>query len=297
MKTILESRNVIKRSNVCILSYILLNVLLVWSILSGFSYGLQPLLASLGFYAVSLLVALSPIGEFVLRLQTGCRRIVRKDQEAIIRPLFDEVYAKAKDVVPNLPNGIRLYINGDNTPNAFATGRKTVCVTRGLLTLPPEQIKAILGHEFGHIAHRDTYLLQGIIVGNFMVTVLVALLKFLALAFTTFAQIDAIFSHDVIGRSVQFTLASIAKILVVIGFGVFMWFWTKLGVLLVMRSRRENEYAADRFSANCGYREALIGAFEFMAAQGGGSSKGIFATLASSHPDMDSRIARLQEMA
>ena len=293
----LESRNILKRSNVCILTYIALNLLLIWSILSAFTYEPQFLLYSLAFYAVSLLVALSPVGELILRLQTGCRKIKRKDHEALIRPLFDEAYAHAKALIPEIPDGIRLYMSGDNAPNAFATGRRTICVTRGLLKLPPEQIKAILGHEFGHIVHRDTYLLQGVVIGNLMVTIVVTITRILALFCTTVGQINAIFSVAGVGRTLQFVFASIAKVLVIIGFNVFMWFWNKLGVLLVMRSSRENEYEADRFSANCGWRLPLIDALETLAAGSNEAPTGLFAMLASSHPDIDSRIARLQEMA
>lgn len=293
---LLESRNVLKRSNVCILTYIMLNLMLIWSILSGFSYNGQALLVALGFYAVSLLVALSPIGEFILRLQTGCKRIKRKDHEALIRPLFDEVYEKAKALTPGLPNGIKLYISSDNSPNAFATGRRTICVTRGLLKLPPEQIKAILGHEFGHIAHCDTYLLQGVVIGNLLVTISITAVRLMALFCTTLGQIDALYSVGGVGRGLQFMCSTLAKILVLVGINVFMWFWNKLGVLLVMRSSRENEYEADGFSARCGYRQQMIDALEFLASCGGDAPTGLFAMLASSHPDMDSRIARLQEM-
>lgn len=293
---LLESRNILKRSNVCILTYILLNLMLIWTILSGFSYNGQSLLGALGFYAISLLIALSPLGEFILRLQTGCKKIKRKDHEALIRPLFDEVYEKAKAVTPGLPDGIKLYMSSDNSANAFATGRRTICVTRGLLKLPPEQIKAILGHEFGHIAHRDTYLLQGVVIGNLMVTVVVTCARLAALVFTTIGEIAACCSVAGAGRFAQLLLVTLAKVLVIIGFNVFMWFWNKLGVLLVMRSSRENEYEADAFSARCGYRLPMIDALEYLASCSGDAPTGLFAMLASSHPDMDSRIARLQEM-
>jgi heat shock protein HtpX len=54
----------------------------------------------------------------------------------------------------------RLYVIPSEQPNAFATGRNpqhaAVAVTEGLLReLPPNQIKAVLAHEFGHIANRD----------------------------------------------------------------------------------------------------------------------------------------------
>jgi heat shock protein HtpX len=54
----------------------------------------------------------------------------------------------------------RLYTIPSEQPNAFATGRNlqhaAVAVTEGLLQhLPPEQVKSVLAHEFGHIKNRD----------------------------------------------------------------------------------------------------------------------------------------------
>ena len=103
-----ESRNIFKPSNICIFIYIILNLLLVWSILSWFNYTANTLWYSVILYAFSLLIALSPIGEFILRLQTGCKSLKREDQKAILLPIFDEVYAKARDATPNLPKGIKL---------------------------------------------------------------------------------------------------------------------------------------------------------------------------------------------
>lgn len=69
-----------------------------------------------------------------------------------LEPLFYEVYQKAKMQEPLISDSVRLYMNEDESENAFATGRRTICVTRGLLNLSDEAIKATLGHEFGHLA-------------------------------------------------------------------------------------------------------------------------------------------------
>jgi heat shock protein HtpX len=54
----------------------------------------------------------------------------------------------------------RLYLIPSEQPNAFATGRNpqhaAVAVTQGLLHhMPPDQVKGVLAHEFGHIKNRD----------------------------------------------------------------------------------------------------------------------------------------------
>jgi len=54
----------------------------------------------------------------------------------------------------------RVYLIPSDQPNAFATGRNknhaAVAVTQGLLrSMPRDQVRGVLAHEFGHIANRD----------------------------------------------------------------------------------------------------------------------------------------------
>jgi heat shock protein HtpX len=58
-----------------------------------------------------------------------------------------------------------LWVIDDPQPNAFATGRNpdhaAVAVTTGLLRqLPAGEVEAVLAHEIGHIAHRDTLIVS-----------------------------------------------------------------------------------------------------------------------------------------
>lgn len=87
-----------------------------------------------------MVIALSPIGEWILRVQNGCKSISDPADKERFEPLFQEVYSKAKQMNPGLPDNIRLFISNNEEPNAFATGRKTVCVTRGLSIYSDEQI-------------------------------------------------------------------------------------------------------------------------------------------------------------
>ncbi|HUI09814.1 MAG TPA: zinc metalloprotease HtpX [Bacteroidota bacterium] len=54
----------------------------------------------------------------------------------------------------------RVYLVEGDQPNAFATGRDpehaAIAVTEGILrTLPPDQLRGVLSHEFAHVKHRD----------------------------------------------------------------------------------------------------------------------------------------------
>jgi heat shock protein HtpX len=54
----------------------------------------------------------------------------------------------------------KLYLIPDHSPNAFATGRNpkhaSVAVTAGILELMNDsEVEAVIGHELGHVKHRD----------------------------------------------------------------------------------------------------------------------------------------------
>lgn len=192
-----------------------------------------------------------------------------------------------------ISSDVRLFINDDDCPNAFATGRKTVCVTRGLLSMTDEQIKATLGHEFGHLSHKDTDRILVVSVGNTVITGVLVLFQIGLIISDIFMQIVAVIQGDDEGflMSIMSTVSRVIGLFIIKG---FMKVWSALGVALCMKTSRGNEYLADQFSFKLGFGEGLC---SMLASLGGGARPvGLFANLASSHPASEDRIARLQEM-
>lgn len=240
-------------------------------------------------YAVSLVIALSPIGEWVLRVQNGCHKIKRPDQLNKIEPIFKKVYSLAKEADPNLPDDIQIYLCDDDSLNAFATGRKTICCTTGLLSASEEFIEATLSHEFGHLSHHDTDMILLVVVGNFIVTAIVTFFKFIAWLIGMIFSIIGLVAGETVA-SIGSGIASLVTLLFVNG---IMFIWTKLGEWLVLNSVRKNEYEADAFAKDLGFGKSLCMLLESVS--GGEPKKGLFASLADSHPATNDRIARLQE--
>jgi hypothetical protein len=62
--------------------------------------------------------------------------------------------------------------------------------------------------------------------------------------------------------------------------------------------KAREEFEADRFAASCGYADDLIAALDYLAdtQDDGEDAKGLFNQLSKTHPDLDTRIARLQEI-
>jgi heat shock protein HtpX len=276
-------KNLFKKSNIGIIIWLVLNTLLLVFLFSNGFENVQGIFIGILAYLASIVIALSPAGEFILRLQNGCKKIT--DQSIIdrIQPLFNDVYAKAKKENPELSDNIKLYMNRDSSPNAFATGRKTVCFTKGLLNMSDDEIKAIFAHEFGHLAHKDTDVILVVAVGNMIVSAIFVIYRVIFSAI----GIAASMINDGIGGVVTTFFIDLCLVF-------FMWLWTKLGVLLCLHSSRKNEFGADAYAARLGYGKLLAQALTNLS---GGSvqSKGLFASLSASHPSTPDRIAALEK--
>ena len=275
------------KENIPLCIYLVINMVIIGGIMSVlFVLPLQwGMLSGFFVYLATIVIALSPIGEFIVRFQTGCKKI--KDPEIMSRlePLFYEVYQKAKMQEPLISDSVRLYMNDDESENAFATGRRTICVTRGLLNMPDEVIKATLGHEFGHLAHKDTDRCL-LVLGNTAIAGICTLIELCALFFNIVASVMAAFTRN----ENSFIVAMFGVFSSVVMLGIVRCFtklWTWIGILLVMKTSRNNEYMADAFSCRLGYRDSLCLLLQHF---GDDHPKGLFASLASSHPENADRI-------
>ena len=276
------------KENIPLCIYLVINMVIIGGIMSVlFVLPLQwGMLSGFFVYLATIVIALSPIGEFIVRFQTGCKKI--KDPEIMSRlePLFYEVYQKAKMQEPLISDSVRLYMNDDESENAFATGRRTICVTRGLLNMPDEVIKATLGHEFGHLAHKDTDRCLLVVRGNTAIAGICTLIELGALFFNIVASVMAAFTRN----ENSFIVAMFGVFSSVVMLGIVRCFtklWTWIGILLVMKTSRNNEYMADAFSCRLGYRDSLCLLLQHF---GDDHPKGLFASLASSHPENADRI-------
>jgi len=221
-------KNLFRKKNIGLIIWLVLNTALIIALFSGGFSSWQGALLGLGIYLVSLVIALSPIGEWILRLQTGCKKMKNADDIARMQPIFDEVYAKAKAKNPELPDKVTLFINESDEPNAFATGRKTVCVTRGLFRYSDEHIKGVLAHEFGHLAHKDTDAILVVSVGNMIVTAIFVIIRVFANLFMGFAQILTAAFSDSIGGVIASFFMAIGRVVADFMLALAMRLWTQL---------------------------------------------------------------------
>lgn len=93
------------------------------------------------------------IGPFMVRISTR-PHYLQKGENAFLERIVGELATKSGIRMPQLA------ITPDRTPNAFVFGRTasnaTLAVNQGLLeNLNEDEIRGVIGHELGHIKHRD----------------------------------------------------------------------------------------------------------------------------------------------
>lgn len=238
-------------------------------------------------YILTVLISLSPVGEMVLAALAGAQEIKRKDIKIRLIPLLEIVYDRAKEKTPSMVDSINLKIIHDDSPNAFAIGRKTICVTDGLLELPDEAIMAVFAHEVGHIAYGHSALQLLIGGANVFIAGCLLLIKFVCWMISGLCGIIAgTMSRSVVIGLIATLAASMSTAMI--------WLWTKTSMLFLMWSMRQNEYVADEYAYSLGFGNSL--ALVLDSALCTKPQNGLLRVLYASHPHTDDRIARLQDL-
>ncbi len=184
-----------------------------------------------------------------------------------------------------------------DVPNAFAVGRSqktaTVCATTGIMrTLSPSELEGVMAHELSHVKHRDVLIMT---IASFFASIAAMIMQF-----------GFFFGGGGDDENPSFLVVLLASFVVYI-----------VSFFLMMALSRYREFAADRGAAivtgrpsalssalvkvsgamqqvpTSDLREAeRMNAFFIVPT----SVKGAIQTLFSTHPPMEKRIARLQQL-
>lgn len=236
-------------------------------------------------YGISILIALSPVGEALLRFIEKVRPIRTKEEKEYLLPIFEEVYENAKEKDEKLNDNIKLYIIDNMYVNAFAIGRKTIAVTMGAIqTFTQDELKGIIAHEFGHLSNGDTKALLISTIGNGIFTILIFILKIILLI------TNIIFSLTKIPFLNIFTI--IAEFIFDIGVILFSY----ISQILLSINSRQNELWADTFAFDIGYGEELVSSLYILQKISLPQNLSILDRLRASHPNTARRIEQLENL-
>ncbi len=277
---------IFKPSNIGTFIFFALNYALILA--AFYPYSLTPtgIMVLLAIYIATIAISLSPIGEWVLSVFAGAKEIKRRDVQIKLIPLLELVYGKAKIESPNMVASIHLKIIPGDEVNAYALGRRTICVTEGLLNAPDEMIMGVFAHEIGHLANRHSEIQLLIGGANILVSSFLLILKLIAWTITGIFGLVAIGSRRFTTGCLIGIFGSIATL------SVFLW--TKFCMMFLMWSARSNEFVADEFAYKIGFGNQLAWVLDNLMDCAPKNS--FLKVLYSSHPRNDERIARLQEL-
>ena len=196
----------------------------------------------------------------------------------------------------------KLYLIDSDTPNAFATGRNpkhaAVAVTRGIMRIcSREELKGVLGHELSHVINRDilTSSVAATLAG--VVMMIGTMVRWGAL-FGGFGGRDDDNRGGALGLIVMAILAPIAATMIQLAISRTREYQADASgahlahnPLLLANALRKLEMANERMPMpNAGPATAHL--FIVNPLSGGGISK-----LFSTHPPIEERIRRLEQMA
>lgn len=251
------------------------------------------------FYAFSLIVAFSIVGEYILRFLMNVRRPMTQKEKDYLIPIFIDVYA---DVIRkrnrkftkngyNVAGNINIYISDSMSINAYCFGSRTIVVTKGAIkTFSEEQLKGIVAHEFGHIVHGNTKALLFNKIGNGIFS-----LTFLPIALIfrlTEKGIKFIDSDNLRFKRINPTLFIISIIKTI--FNTIQSFFNLLSGVILSANSRYCEYLADYYAYCIGYGEELTEALYLISELSFSKEQTIDKRLLESHPQIARRIERLE---
>lgn len=233
------------------------------------------------------------MSKWMAKRSTGAR-IIETPANRQEQWLVDTVAQLAKQANIGMPE---VAIFPSRAPNAFATGwnknAALVAVSEGMLErFSPNEVKAVMAHEIGHVANGDMItltLIQGV-VNTFVM--------FFARIIGNFVD-RAVFKNEGSGPGIGYFIATIFAELVL---GI-------LASIIVMWFSRQREFRADAAGAQLAGSANMIAALEHLRAEQGipvempgemvafginGSLKNGLAGLLMTHPPLEQRIAALR---
>lgn len=277
---------IVRLSNLGTLIFFLLNICLILALFCPYGVTFETATPVVVCYIVTVLISLSPVGEWTLATLAGAKEIQRKDIKIRLIPLLEIVFEQAKKKTPSLVSSIRLKIIHDQSPNAFAIGRRTICVTDGLLNLSDEEIMAVFAHEVGHLAYHHSTIQLLIGGGNLFISGCLLIIKVICWVVTAFFALVGVSTRSFWGGLFLTLFGSLSSVMI--------WLWTKFCMLFLMWSMRQNEFVADEYAYQIGHGEVLASVLDRHMCTA--PSSGLLKALYSTHPHSDDRIAHLQEL-
>ncbi len=234
--------------------------------ITAFLYKTQYLIANIGTFYFIWMLLFKFSNYFRERQNTGTldKRNIQVEENSPLYSAFNEVYVKACTLDKSVPKSIKLFINESPAINAMAYGKNHLCVNRGAIEKTDiETVKAMMAHEIGHLAHKDTIALQiSAVCINFLLFGLLVPLNITGIIVTSSCAIIPAIGNILSGFFGNLLQDKCQD--------MFRFLFSRTQILARIVGGRKDEMRADAFAARCGYGEQLINLFAMHPDSGGG---------------------------
>jgi heat shock protein HtpX len=259
------------------------------SLLSGLFNSLNSYIISFNIYVVSVMIALSPLAEKMLRFFHGIRSIETNEEREQLMPILDDVIntmSQGNCFLKRTFEKIEIGVIDKLDVNACAVGRKTIAVTKGAMkAFDEEQLKGIIAHEMAHIVAGDTVANMFLLVASGYFYLFVFLFKLIVLS------MDKV-KTKIKEKSIGSFLCSIIRTTS----NIFVSLFSLLSKIVLALESRKREYRADKTAYEWNLGEELISALYLLEKISLGDNRDWKQKLTASHPRTTARIGRLEGM-
>jgi heat shock protein HtpX len=256
----------------------------------------------------AVMFATSPVKERIGGAVLGCRPATTEERNKITR-VWDSVVAAIGQALGSSTAErfahIKIFVSDEKLPNAFAVGRNTICVTKGLLSLTGHSlgtgdIAGVLAHEAGHLHFGDSGRLAIALTANRLGVASYQILDFSSRACEAFGK-GVLQSGRMLGSSggIAGIFISLTAMFVVVVANVFnlaikvFSFTFRIAANVSLRAvGRTEEFRADLFARNIGFGPQLVKFLRQIEAIDA-APRDIWALLCRTHPPTAERIDRL----
>jgi heat shock protein HtpX len=246
--------------------------------------------------------AISPLNETIGRTSLGCRPATTEEKKKILGAWKSVTTAIGKSLDNKTKErfeNVELFVSDEKLPNAFALGRKTVCVTKGLLKLSsPAEITGVLAHEAGHIHFGDSQRLAMALTANRLGVASYKVLDTISRIFGGVTQgvsnIGSYFGSSGVFVSLMGVILWLFATIIQLCIKIICYIFkiaVDVGIHAVGRSE---EFRADEFAKNIGFGQPLAKFLRQIEAMDE-SPQNIWQVLYRTHPPTAERIDRLQQ--
>lgn len=255
-------------------------------VLLQFANGDKDIIVQLVFlYILSVLISLTPIGEFCLCIFARAWTSPRADMKERIEWLLEDIMNDVKEKSPSYTGNIQLRIINVDEPYVCALGRKTIAFSPNFLELPEDEQRGLLASEVAHLVLRHNIWMMLAGCSNPLFLFMWLMLQLMKWMFMIVGIVYCIFTRSNIHRFVSMISMTITNL--------FVKLWTGLCMLFIYFENRQNVFVADRYAADIGYGFELARGIDDLRAMH--VPTGLLGSLFQSKPNPDARINSLIE--